>query len=183
MNAETFGLIAVIGYSLAGVFAVVSVIIFVTQHIRQVRNDLTGRTAARAIAQLRAGEGARTHVSEWNALKEQRKRGGGEGSAHESGSLKLRRISSKKASTTTPMSAAEASTTYLSDAQKASTTTPMNAAEASTTYLSDAQKTVETTQKTAGTEASTTLLSDTSYEADGPATTLLANESTQEGQR
>lgn len=60
MDAEAFGVVAVVGYVFAAIFAVIAVILFFTLHIRSVRDDLTGRTAERAIADLREGRGNRS---------------------------------------------------------------------------------------------------------------------------
>ncbi|WP_307738720.1 hypothetical protein [uncultured Parolsenella sp.] len=57
---ETFGMVATAGYSLAAALAVVAVIYYVTQHVHAVHDELTGRTAQREIAEMRAGRRGRT---------------------------------------------------------------------------------------------------------------------------
>lgn len=57
---ETFGMVATAGYSFAAVLAVVAVIYYVTQHVHAVHDELTGRTAQREIAEMRAGRRGRT---------------------------------------------------------------------------------------------------------------------------
>ena len=51
--SEVLGTLSVLGFSFSAVLAVIAVIYFFTQHIRKVHDDLTGRTAQRAIAELR----------------------------------------------------------------------------------------------------------------------------------
>lgn len=58
MNADLFGVIAVVGFGLAVVFAVAAAAYGVTHHVREVRDELTGRAAARAIEELRSGHRA-----------------------------------------------------------------------------------------------------------------------------
>lgn len=105
MSTEAFGMLAVIAYSLAAVFAVVAVIVFFTQHIRQVHDDLTGRTAQRAIADLRSGSVSRSKFFEVaddsTSVAEQSRKGrdvlsGGDEVQPDSGSLKLRKVSKRK---------------------------------------------------------------------------------------
>lgn len=105
MSTEAFGMLAVIAYSLAAVFAVVAVIVFFTQHIRQVHDDLTGRTAQRAIADLRSGSVSRSKFFEVaddsTSVAEQSRKGrdvlsGGDDVQPDSGSLKLRKVSKRK---------------------------------------------------------------------------------------
>ena len=52
--SQTFFIIAIVGFSLAVVLALIGVVMYFTLHIRCVRDDLTGKTAARAIAETRA---------------------------------------------------------------------------------------------------------------------------------
>lgn len=52
--SQTYFIIAIVGFSLAVLLVLVAVIMFFTLHIKQVRDDLTGKTAARAIAETRA---------------------------------------------------------------------------------------------------------------------------------
>lgn len=58
MNADLFGVIAVVGFGLAVVFAVAAAAYGVTHHVREVRDELTGRAVARAIEELRSGHRA-----------------------------------------------------------------------------------------------------------------------------
>ena len=51
---QTYTIMAVAGFSLAAVFAVAAVALFFALRIREVRDDLTGRTAARSIAEIRS---------------------------------------------------------------------------------------------------------------------------------
>lgn len=103
MSAEAWGILAVVGYSLAGVLAVIALIWFFTQNIRQVRSDLTGRTAQRAIAELRSGEGNRSRFfggeDRGAAARVAGALGVEGGDESESGNLKLRFFSSHKGST------------------------------------------------------------------------------------
>ncbi|WP_130810263.1 hypothetical protein [Olsenella sp. Marseille-P4559] len=50
---NVLGVASTVGYVLAALLALVAVILFFTLHIRSVRDELTGRTAAAAIAQMR----------------------------------------------------------------------------------------------------------------------------------
>lgn len=59
MSADTLGTIAVAGYALAVVFAIAAVVFYFTRHVRDVRDELTGKAEREAIAQIRAGEGGR----------------------------------------------------------------------------------------------------------------------------
>ena len=58
--ASTLGMVATIGYSLAAVFALLAVTYYVMRHVRAVRDELTGRTAQREIAEMRAGRRGRS---------------------------------------------------------------------------------------------------------------------------
>lgn len=51
---QTFTIIAIVGFSLAAVLVVVALVIFFKLNIVQVRNDLTGKTATRSVAEIRA---------------------------------------------------------------------------------------------------------------------------------
>lgn len=55
MHAETFGLMSVIGFGVSAVLAIAAAVYGVTHHVRAVRDELTGRAAARAIEAMRAG--------------------------------------------------------------------------------------------------------------------------------
>ena len=96
MDAEAFGVVAVVGYVFAAIFAAVAVILFFTLHIRSVRDDLTGRTAERAIADLREGRGNRSRFF-GGEERGSAARSGAKSRVSvkgDSGSLKLRRHSS-----------------------------------------------------------------------------------------
>ena len=58
--ASTLGMVATIGYSLAAVFALLAVTYYFMRHVRVVRDELTGRTAQREIAEMRAGRRGRS---------------------------------------------------------------------------------------------------------------------------
>ena len=60
--ASTLGMIATIGFSLAAVFAVIAVIFYVTQHVHDVSDELTGRSAQREISEMRAGRPGRSFL-------------------------------------------------------------------------------------------------------------------------
>ncbi len=53
MSAQAFGLIEVVGYALAAVFAVAAGAYYATHHVREVRGELTGATARAAIQEMR----------------------------------------------------------------------------------------------------------------------------------
>ena len=55
MAPEMFGVIAVIGFGLAAVLAIVAAAYGVTHHVRSVHDELTGRAAQRAIDAMREG--------------------------------------------------------------------------------------------------------------------------------
>lgn len=96
MDAEAFGVVAVVGYVFAAIFAVIAVILFFTLRIRSVRDDLTGRTAERAIADLREGRGSRSRFF-GGEERGSAARSGAKSRVSvkgDSGSLKLRRHSS-----------------------------------------------------------------------------------------
>lgn len=59
---STLGMVSTVGYSLAVVFAVIATIFYVTQHVRSVHDELTGRTAQREIAEMREGRRGRTFL-------------------------------------------------------------------------------------------------------------------------
>lgn len=66
---QTYTFISIIGFSLAVVLALVALIMFFALHIKQVRDDLTGKTAARAIAETRARAKTRKRSSTQAAAK------------------------------------------------------------------------------------------------------------------
>ncbi|MDP4157371.1 MAG: hypothetical protein Q8929_17215 [Bacillota bacterium] len=53
MDAAVWRMISIIGYFLAGVFLVASIILFFKMNIRTIIGDLTGKTAARQIQEIR----------------------------------------------------------------------------------------------------------------------------------
>ncbi len=53
MEANTWFSISIVGYSLAGVLLVVAIILFFKMNIRAIIGDLTGKTAARQIQEIR----------------------------------------------------------------------------------------------------------------------------------
>ncbi|WP_428909693.1 hypothetical protein [Niallia sp. Krafla_26] len=59
MDAQTWQLISIIGYSLAGLLFIVAIIMFIKMNIWSVIGDLTGRTAAKQIQEIRE-QNART---------------------------------------------------------------------------------------------------------------------------
>lgn len=85
MAPETFGVIAVIGFGFAVVFAIAAAVYGVKRHVRSVHDELTGRAAQRAIDAMREGR------SSVPALGVQQ---GGRGDV-QSGSLRLREVNSR----------------------------------------------------------------------------------------
>lgn len=85
MAPEAFGVIAVIGFGLSAVLAIVAAAYGVTHHVRSVHDELTGRAAQRAIDAMREGR------SSVPALAVQQ---GGRGDV-QSGSLRLREVNSR----------------------------------------------------------------------------------------
>lgn len=85
MAPEAFGVIAVIGFGLSAVLAIVATAYGVTHHVRSVHDELTGRAAQRAIDAMREGR------SSVPALAVQQ---GGRGDV-QSGSLRLREVNSR----------------------------------------------------------------------------------------
>ena len=51
---QTYTIIAIVGFALAAVLAVTAIIMFFALHIKQVHDDLTGKTAARSIVAIRS---------------------------------------------------------------------------------------------------------------------------------
>lgn len=85
MAPEMFGVIAVIGFGLAAVLAIVAAAYGATHHVRSVHDELTGRAAQRAIDAMREGR------SSVPALAVQQ---GSRGDV-QSGSLRLREVNSR----------------------------------------------------------------------------------------
>ncbi len=52
--SQAFTILAIIGFSLAAVLVIVAVVMFFKLNIKQVHDDLTGKTATRSIAEIRA---------------------------------------------------------------------------------------------------------------------------------
>ncbi|MCL2826612.1 MAG: hypothetical protein FWD72_04325, partial [Eggerthellaceae bacterium] len=50
---HVFNIIAIVGFALSAVLLIAAAVIYQTKKIRQVRDDLTGKTAARSIAEIR----------------------------------------------------------------------------------------------------------------------------------
>ena len=142
MSAYAYGMLAVISLSLAGVCAVLTAIFFFAKNIRGVHDDLTGRTAERAIAELRQGKGSRSRFfgGEDGGAKAGRSARSSRASKHDtSGSLRLRRFSADDISTTEMEGTeSEAGTTMLGTARSEADTTMPGAteSEAGTTMLS-----------------------------------------------
>ena len=51
---QTFNIVAVVGFSLAAVLAACAVVMFFALRVKDVRDELTGKTAARSIAEIRS---------------------------------------------------------------------------------------------------------------------------------
>lgn len=176
MTANLLGTISTVLLVLAVLLVIAAALMFFAFDIRAVRDELTGRTAERAIATMRA--------ESW-ALRRSRERSAraltadgpdapeGEGS----GSLHLRKVRSQRSQDTS--AGDEAGTTLLSDAGTGS-----DSDETDTTLLSadasDADETGTTLLANEGTgadEAGTTLLSaDAPASADEVDTTLLSGD-------
>ena len=198
MSAQTFAAIEVAGYALAAVLLMVTVIYFFTRHVRAVHDELTGKTARDAIAELRAG--VVVARSSAGASAETGRVGGSVDGAPTSGSLHVRFVdrgttgarratATRTASTLgvgakarpaasptekpVPASVAadsEAGTTLLSDAESSEAgTTLLSSGAASAAPASEAGTTLLVA---ADSEAGTTLLSDASASEAG--TTLLS---------
>lgn len=176
MTANLLGTISTVLLVLAVLLVIAAALMFFAFDIRAVRDELTGRTAERAIATMRA--------ESW-ALRRSRERSAraltadgpdapeGEGS----GSLHLRKVRSQRSQDTS--AGDEAGTMLLSDAGTGS-----DSDETDTTLLSadasDADETGTTLLANEGTgadEAGTTLLSaDAPASADEAGTTLLSGD-------
>lgn len=61
--SQTYTIIAIVGFALAAVCAVAAVAMFFALHIKQVHDDLTGKTAARSIAEIRSRAKTRKRTS------------------------------------------------------------------------------------------------------------------------
>ena len=76
MSAETFQVISVTGYTLAAIFFVLAVILLFVMDIRGTISDLTGRTAARQIKELRqrnyAAEATHKRVAVYEELQKEK---------------------------------------------------------------------------------------------------------------
>lgn len=57
MNVGIWSALEASGYALAMVFAIAAAVVFFTKHVREVRDEMTGRTAKRAIEEMRSGGG------------------------------------------------------------------------------------------------------------------------------
>lgn len=174
MTANLLGTISTVLLVLAVLLVIAAALMFFAFDIRAVRDELTGRTAERAIATMRA--------ESW-ALRRSRERSAraltadgpdapeGEGS----GSLHLRKVRSQRSQDTS--AGDEAGTTLLSDAGTGS-----DSDETDTTLLSadasDADETGTTLlangDETNADETGTTLLADEGANADETGTTLLS---------
>lgn len=144
---STFGMIATLGYSLAAVFALLAVVYYFLRHVRAVRDELTGRTAQREIADMRAGRRGHSWLGS-KSFATPAGLGGSRGAAtgEGSGSLHVRNVEAPtNIVTPMPEGDSELGTTLLS--AQASTSAPET--EAGTTLLTSQSDT----------EAGTTLLS------------------------
>lgn len=147
MSADAYGLVATVGFALAAISAVATTIFFFLGHVRDARDELTGRTQQRALAELRAGSVARSRFF----AAGQTPYGRGLSAEEGSGSLHVRSWASSEAATSPAPS--EMGTTLLSEeghAEPGATT----GSEAGTTLLDAAQPTATP----APSEAATTLL-------------------------
>ncbi len=61
--SSVFNIVAIIGFACAAVLIIVAVVLFFTWHIKQVRDDLTGKTATRSIAEIRSRAKTRKRAS------------------------------------------------------------------------------------------------------------------------
>ncbi len=178
MDANAFGALEIAGYAIAIVCAIAAAVVFFTQHIREVRDEMTGRAAARAIEELRAGRTGAARVPSAG------KRGGADrgvpgarrsvGSARTSGSLHVRMMADDAAETER-MEESELGTTLLraGDPTQRPAATGADAAaeesEAGTTLLDGGKFADEPDDEPS--EAGTTLLGDDERSEAG--TTLL----------
>ena len=147
MTADAYGLMATVGFALAAIIAVATTIFFFLGHVRDARDELTGRTQQRALAELRAGSVARSRFFGAG----QASHGSGAFAGEGSGSLHVRSWVSSEAATSPASS--ELGPTLLSDGGKTeSAATP--GSEEGTTLLGAARDTAAP----APSEAGTTLL-------------------------
>lgn len=158
MAPETFGVIAVIGFGFAVVFAIAAAVYGVKCHVRSVHDELTGRAAQRAIDAMREGRGSVPALAVQQGVR----------GDVQSGSLRLREVNSRDrkpfaASSTLPVASdatlqgeraleSEAGTTLL-DAVASSGGAPNS--EAGTTLLSSG---VPSASFSIAAESETTLL-------------------------
>ncbi len=141
-TANALGVASSAFLALAVVLAVVAVILYFVLRIRDVRNELTGKTAERAIAQMRSTTWAERRMRESSARKLTDVASGDDGKEK---SFEVRSTTPKSETSTTVMGdepPSEAGTTLLEDA------------ESETTLLSDPSP--------EGSESATTLLGDDS---------------------
>ena len=178
MSADAFGFIEVAGYAFAVVLLIAATVFYFTQHIREVRDEMTGRTSARAIDELRAGRaGARRSSPDVREMGKGSKSSGHASASEASGSLHVRKISAgaplpskKTAVPAAPVEPSEAGTTLLgSDSTESGagarpgSTGAVPASETSTTLLSGEpglEPSAMGPVESAPSEAGTTLLSD-----------------------
>ena len=85
MAPETFGVIAVIGFGFAVVFAIAAAVYGVKRHVRSVHDELTGRAAQRAIDAMREGRGSVPALAVQQGVR----------GDVQSGSLRLREVNSR----------------------------------------------------------------------------------------
>lgn len=175
MSAEMFGALEAGGYALAALCAIAAIVVFFTQDIRAVRDEMTGRAAERAIEEMRAGKsGTFRAVSGGRSGKGAKAQARGLSSARTSGSLHVRFAANGEGEidegtdATAPVAESEQGTTLLG-CDAADTQAP--ASEQGTTLLSS------TETNPAASEQGTTLLSASPADALSPSseagTTLL----------
>ena len=85
MAPEAFGVIAVIGFGFDAVLAIAAAVYGVTHHVRDVRDELTGRAAQRAIDAMREGRGSVPVLAVRQGVR----------GDVQSGSLRLREVNSR----------------------------------------------------------------------------------------
>ena len=172
MSAEMFGALEAGGYALAALCAIAAIVVFFTQDIRAVRDEMTGRAAERAIEEMRAGKsGTFRAVSGGRSGKGAKAQARGLSSARTSGSLHVRFAANGEGETdegmdaTAPVAESEQGTTLLS-----STETNPAASEQGTTLLSASPADALSPSSEAGT---TLLEADISVSAPSEAGTTL----------
>lgn len=165
---STFGMIATIGYALAAVFALLAVAYYFLRHVRAVRDELTGRTAQREIADMRAGRRGHTWLGSASSAAVDTGAVSISTNHEKSGSLHVRNV---EASTNVVVPTAdvrsEQGTTLLGV-----TASDSAATEAGTTLLG-ASKSTETGTTLLGVSEEATVPAETSETS----TTLLSSES------